>query len=269
MSTILIQGSDLQDAQLESMNEMPASVALTSNLSSRRLKPAPFAVINSVRSTAETLSEDPTIEGREPLWVASSTPSAAKYYVEALRAYVVQAISEQSESSKNAIAVYNIAQQLRQNFVELQRRRTRVVSVQTLTQTLPRLRSKLPTWFQDGNQALAEFATLPHGWDGDGAEPPNRVVQEWSRVILEILLELNFPPTRVSPSVENGIGISFIKGEKYADMECFNTGEILAVTSYGQDYPPVWEVDCDREALKSALERIQQFLHSESTPENV
>jgi hypothetical protein len=245
---------------------MPVSVAITSNRLFKQCEASPIAVIGNVRSTAETLSENPSIEATERYWLASSNFAR---HIEAIRSYPVRAISEQSEVSKSAIAIHALAHQIRQDLVELQHKRTRVFSDQALAQTLPRLRSKLPSWLQDGNLALAEFSRLPKNWDGDGAEPPNLVSREWSRVILEILLELNFAPTRVTPSVENGIGISFIKGEKYADIECFNTGEILAVTSYGQENPPVWEVACNREALKSALERIQLFLHSESTPENV
>jgi hypothetical protein len=80
--------------------------------------------------------------------------------------------------------------------------------------------------------------------------------------VLELLLEINFTPNKITASVENGVGISFIQGEKYADIECFNTGEILAVTSDKQGNPNVWQVDDNLDSIKSALEKIYVFIRN-------
>ncbi len=74
------------------------------------------------------------------------------------------------------------------------------------------------------------------------------------------LFRLKFLPDKITPSVENGVGISFIQGDKYADIECFNTGEILAVTSDRQSPPQVWEVEDRPQAITAALRKIRDFI---------
>ncbi|MCL1468907.1 hypothetical protein [Argonema galeatum] len=117
-------------------------------------------------------------------------------------------------------------------------------------------------WFLKSIRKLQKLENLPANWDSYGANPPNSIALLWGRKSLTVLFEMNFPPTQITPSVEEGIGICFIRGKKYADIECFNTGEILAVTSDGQGNPNVWEVNPSREELKNSLERIRVYLQS-------
>jgi len=118
------------------------------------------------------------------------------------------------------------------------------------------------TWFLNYISTLEQLRKLPENWDSYGAEPPNLTALYWSKTVLELLLEINFPPNKITASVENGVGISFIQGEKYADIECFNTGEILAVTSDKQGNPNVWQVDDKLDSIKSALEKIYVFIRN-------
>jgi len=92
------------------------------------------------------------------------------------------------------------------------------------------------------------------------AEPPNNIALNWTREILKILFKMGFPPTRITPSVENGVGISFICEHKYADIECFNEGDILAVISDGKGIPEVWEVESTTLAITSTIDKIREFL---------
>ncbi|MCL1470644.1 hypothetical protein [Argonema antarcticum] len=117
-------------------------------------------------------------------------------------------------------------------------------------------------WFLKSIRKLQKLENLPANWDSYGANPPNSIALFWGRESLTVLFEMNFPPTQITPSVEEGIGICFIRGKKYADIECFNTGEILAVTSDGQGNPNVWEVNPSGEELKNSLERIRVYLQS-------
>jgi hypothetical protein len=64
----------------------------------------------------------------------------------------------------------------------------------------------------------------------------------------------------VTASAQGGVGICFYHGKKYGDIECLNTGEILATTSDGSGRPQVWEVRLSES--KGALERIGQFINS-------
>jgi hypothetical protein len=155
---------------------------------------------------------------------------------------------EQSELPNNRTAIPTRAQSISKKYVG-------VISE-------PHRRGTFPSeiWFIKYEQKLQELAHLSHNWDSYGAEPPNSLVIERALECLKNLQEINFSPTKITPSVENGIGISFVSGKKYADIEYFNTGEVLAVTSNGQGNPTVWEIDLNEQELKSALDKIRDFL---------
>jgi hypothetical protein len=48
--------------------------------------------------------------------------------------------------------------------------------------------------------------------------------------------------------------------QKYADIECFNDGEILSITSEGTSEPSVWTLNGETETLRRAIETIRVFL---------
>ncbi len=78
-----------------------------------------------------------------------------------------------------------------------------------------------------------------------------------------ILFELAYAdenPTRVIASAEGGIAICFSNGERYADIECLNSGEVLGVTSNRRDLPDVWRVDADPHQYAATIGRISNFL---------
>jgi hypothetical protein len=115
-------------------------------------------------------------------------------------------------------------------------------------------------WLVNAHRRLVELARLKDNWDDCGAEAPNAAAVELSRYILKLLSSKDFEPTSIDPSAEGGVCISFRKAERYGDIECFNSGEILAVTSMGGDETDVWELaDIDR-GLDEALRRLRDFL---------
>lgn len=118
------------------------------------------------------------------------------------------------------------------------------------------------SWFSKCIQRLESLRSLQKNWDSYDTEPPNSTALYWSQVVLETLLSINFPPSHISASAEEGVNISFICDDKYADIECLNTGEILAVNSNRRDYPDVWQVNPSREDIKRSLEKIRAYLQS-------
>lgn len=109
---------------------------------------------------------------------------------------------------------------------------------------------------------LESFQALQRGWDSYNAEPPSELAIANARRILHLLWSRGATaPVRLSPSVEGGVGVVFTgpKG-KYADLECFNDGEILAVTSEGTSEPVVWSVEDEAGSLLLTLEKIRSFL---------
>jgi hypothetical protein len=62
--------------------------------------------------------------------------------------------------------------------------------------------------------------------------------------------------------VEGGVGIIFLgSSSRYADIECFNDGEILAITSETNVEPSVWPVDVETDSLRIAVDQITSFLN--------
>ena len=114
-------------------------------------------------------------------------------------------------------------------------------------------------WFSVFEKRIRALRQLSKDWDSYGAEAPNgkATYGAW-QVILE-LRNLGLAPTSILPSVEGGVGITFRRDGKYADIECFNTGEILAIQSDGSGQPSVWEVGPD--ALKETLTTIRAYLN--------
>jgi hypothetical protein len=103
------------------------------------------------------------------------------------------------------------------------------------------------------------MSTLHTDWNGYGSEPPNDVARDVAQQILMSATNL-IVPNRVAASAQGGVGICFYQGSRYADIECLNTGEILATTSDGSGRPGVWEVKLNE--TKGALERIGQYIAS-------
>lgn len=117
--------------------------------------------------------------------------------------------------------------------------------------------------YGDLHERLSSFVDLKEGWNGYDAEVPDDVAVFWAQKILKTMLDENINlPTDVVPSAEGGAGIFFRKGEKYADFECFNNGEIWAITSADGASPMVWQVENTDDSLKKALKNIVEFFKS-------
>src|SRR5262245_32797346 len=110
---------------------------------------------------------------------------------------------------------------------------------------------------------LDTFRRLQRGWDSYEAEPPSETAIDNARRVLAALWEEGAEArSRLSPSVEGGVTIAFTSPEgKYADIECFNDGEILAITSEGAAEPSVWPVGADAMSLRDAVVKIIAFVH--------
>lgn len=92
------------------------------------------------------------------------------------------------------------------------------------------------------------------------ADAPNAFSIAWAEILLDQLERMQFVPTRVVASAENGIALCFVAGGRYADVECLNSGEIMAVTSERGEEPEVWTVPQSIGALTDTLLRIRNFI---------
>lgn len=105
-------------------------------------------------------------------------------------------------------------------------------------------------------RALEKNAEL---WPEDG-EPPTAQSIRWASVVLQALQEESVQPTRVVASAEGGVAVCFVKGNRYSDIECLNSGAILGVTSNRHDRPIVWEIEQNSRGLAQACSRIREFI---------
>jgi hypothetical protein len=103
----------------------------------------------------------------------------------------------------------------------------------------------------------------------DGAEAPGPIAQEWALIALAQLQSDQFLPSRVVASAEGGVAICFSKGNKYADIEFLNSGEILGVVSNRRDRPVAWEIAATPSDLARASVRIRHFFEAPEAAPNV
>ncbi len=108
--------------------------------------------------------------------------------------------------------------------------------------------------------ALATDRTLLVGC----TEVPSTFTLTRARAILHQFETEALEPTRVVASAEGGVAICFASGEKYSDIECLNSGEILGVISDRRNTPVVWEIDPSAGGLAGAVARIRDFLNGAS-----
>lgn len=114
-------------------------------------------------------------------------------------------------------------------------------------------------WFSMSFAKLDALAKLAQNWDGCGTDSPNEKSVLWARRTVELLNEINLEPTGIVASAEGGIGICFARNNLYSDIECLNTGEILAITKDGStSRRTVWEMDPDD--LKYEIGLVESFI---------
>ena len=114
--------------------------------------------------------------------------------------------------------------------------------------------------FAEARRRLNTTVSLEHGWDTYGAETPNDVARALAARILYLLEEDALPPTRLLPSAEGGIAMSFVEGDNRAEIEIYNTGEVAAVTYSAHSEPVAWELSNADSALKNAIIDIRVHL---------
>lgn len=109
-------------------------------------------------------------------------------------------------------------------------------------------------------QQVCILTKLEPNWDSYGAPAPNELAVTNTIRVLELLQPYELGFARPIPSAEGGIGICFVNGDRYADLECSNEGEIIGVRYVGAEMPTLIEVDETEESIKAAVEQIRNHL---------
>ena len=129
----------------------------------------------------------------------------------------------------------------------------------TLSEDLVGHLSQGVSWLSRSRKSLDSMGMLPDNWNGYGSVAPNRIALYYAAQILDVLAVMGFAPANVVPSADNGVGISFRKGERYALIESYNSGEMAAVLSLSAGLPEAWDVF--PWTVKETLERIYEHIH--------
>jgi hypothetical protein len=103
---------------------------------------------------------------------------------------------------------------------------------------------------------IKELTELKDGWNSYNAPAPNQISIDNAKKVARILKLADFP-AEVLPSGEGGIGFVFKNGDKKADIECLNNGNIIAVCYSNTLAPHSWEVA----GIKATVERIKEFIN--------
>jgi hypothetical protein len=102
----------------------------------------------------------------------------------------------------------------------------------------------------------------------ESSDGPNEVAVDYAVAVLNRLQNDSLNPDRLIASTEGGIAICFVRSNKYADIECLNSGVILGVTSNKRDRPTVWEITPGPGDIARACSRLRMFLSGQSAQTN-
>ena len=117
-------------------------------------------------------------------------------------------------------------------------------------------------WLHNCIKQLTQLSKLDEGWDSYGAAAPNQSAIDSTLEVLNNLASEDLQPSSIDASVEGGICISFQTKGHYGDIECFNSGEIFAVTSKNGEDTVVWEIREPLFQTVPTVNRIKYFLQS-------
>lgn len=107
---------------------------------------------------------------------------------------------------------------------------------------------------------LQKLGRLSNNWDSYGSDAPSAATISSASRIGTIFIKLGLTPDVTVPSSEGGVALCFIRNKKYADVEFFNSGSIIAVRHSLQDDPKAWSITHDNAAIESAVKVISQYL---------
>jgi hypothetical protein len=107
---------------------------------------------------------------------------------------------------------------------------------------------------------LSRLSGLNANWDTYGSEPPSEQSIAVAAAIAKAFIGFGLIPDAVGPSAEGGVAICFVRNKKYADIECFNSGETLAVRYSSDENPSAWELDAADAASEATIQFFSKYL---------
>ncbi len=118
------------------------------------------------------------------------------------------------------------------------------------------------SWVLAFSRQMEGMRNLSENWDGYGTIPPNATALRIAQDALDILYDIDLCPSNLSPSVEEGVTVSFHSDERYAVLECYNDGEICSAIYQGNVEPEVRDVGSSVIEIKEVLGLINTFINA-------
>ncbi len=107
---------------------------------------------------------------------------------------------------------------------------------------------------------LQRLASLPANWDSSGSESPSPHAVSEALEIATAFVDFGLIPDVLTPSPEGGIAVCFIRNRKYADIEFFNSGEVLAVRYSANEEPQAWAIQRSAIADDTTIQAFSNYL---------
>lgn len=96
---------------------------------------------------------------------------------------------------------------------------------------------------------------------------PNETAIKAALQILTYIRLESMVPSRIVASAEGGIAIVFVKGSKYADIECLNDGNIVIGITDRNGF--IDAIDTSVDSIEEDLRKINVFIKSNSSSKDV
>ncbi len=93
-------------------------------------------------------------------------------------------------------------------------------------------------------------------------EKPNRIAFDQARRVLELAELFAIEPNQVTASAEGGVALCYKIDGMYADIECFNSGEIWGIISDRINPASAWAVENSSAGIGAALIKIKSGLNA-------
>lgn|GEM_PF-5369142 len=110
------------------------------------------------------------------------------------------------------------------------------------------------------DRRLQQLAAMNVNWDSYGTEQPTQTAVSNAASIAKTFIEAGLIPDAITASSEGGIAICYIRDQRYADIECFNSGEVLAVRYNATQDPQAWVIHANTVANDGTVQIFSQHL---------
>ena len=137
-------------------------------------------------------------------------------------------------------------------------------SLESMSAFLSNIGVSASGWVTRFQRELADLRQLESGWDSYDSPPPGSDAIALAAEFLDMLWRIDdaFRPSRIAPSVDGGVVVSFLRDDVRANIEFFDSGEIAAAVAQPGHDVRVWEVENTDDDLAEAIRNIRDSIEN-------